>query len=909
MAAMNTPVDRQPETPPAPLHFGDFRLDIGNARLTRGGQVVELPPKSFAVLTLLAQRPGQLVLKDSLLDAVWGRRFVSEGAVKTVVSELRAALGDDARAPRWIETVQGRGYRFLGLVQQAPPPAPDGAAAAPARGNLPAYPSPAFGRQAEHAALSNWLATRRLVTLVGTAGVGKSLLAQEVAAQHAAPDGVWRVELAPLGSDTDAATLRATLAQVLQLADAAAVSDQTLAQALSGLSLLLLVDNAEHQLELLAPLLSHLLAQAAGLQLLVTSREPLQLAEEQVVRLAPLGVPSTDDDADLQRVHASAAVQLFVQRVAARLPSFRLDAAQARTVAQLCRALDGLPLALELAAARVPALGIAGLADMLAREEVGEEAGDAGRSGGHPRLQLLGPGLRGAAPHQRTLRAALDWSHALLTPPQQQVLRRLAVFRGGFTLAAARTVAGGDTLDEWAVLDALQALVDKSLLNGPANDAGAADGAAAQGRFTQLESLRAYAHERLVESGELEATQRRHFFAMLDDWRQADTRALGDPALAWVQRHVGQIDNLRAALRWGCRTLVAEPDTTLARALLALAGHSALLWHRAGHASEGVRWCQDVLGLMPADTAPEHRAGVDLALAHLSGIGMVLPARDGLAAARRAVAVYTRPGDDSDDSTNADANGAGTPAGDAVRGCYALYLQHTLMCRAEPLADRSDCIARMQALVQPDWSELLKRFARSAAAYEARLQGRFDAYLQFNREELARCRAVGAVWESWSAAIGLMLAEHDNGRTAVAIEVGREVLAEIRTAGRLRQNANRLAIWTMMLAQSGDTTATRQALDEALPVLRSAGRPGMAQLALAWLAWHEQRPAAAARMLGRFDAPQRTGGEFGPGTYIRRSTDALWLLLQQQLGAADVAAQRAAAEGLSDAAALQQVLG
>jgi len=882
---------------PAPLCFGDFVLDIGNARLTRGARAIELTPKSFALLSLLAQRPGDLVLKDTLLDEVWGRRFVSEGAVKTVVSELRAALGDDARAPRWVQTVQGRGYRFLGAVGPAPQAAKakvDADARWRRGGNLPATLPPVIGREDDLQALDALTRSHRLVTLVGTAGVGKTFLALTLAVQQASnptsvqADGCWLIELAPLDvHGTTPSTLCGHLAHTLNLAEAAGRDPDALSQAVAGLSLMLVVDNAEHLLGALAPLLSRLLSRAPGLRCLVTSREPLQLPGEQVYRLGPLAVPAPGDEAEVTRLMACGALRLFVDRVAARLPGFVLTTSQQAPAAQLCRALDGLPLALELAAARVPTLGLEGLAGQLAREGHGDTA---------PRLQLLTRGTRTAAPHQRTLRATLDWSHDLLTDTQQRVFRRLAVFRGGFTMETAQQVCADPSLDEWAVLDAVDALVEKSMVLAP-------DVRSVERRFGLLQSLQDYAQERLVEAGEAPALRERHLLAVMRYWQCADARALGDPALAWVTRHGVEIDNLRAALAHAFARLQAGADekpsassrTAALQLLCTLVGHTGLLWHRAGHAVEGLGWCRaalDAAGLQadtPSAADTVDRAGIDLAMAHLAGIGMVLSASEGLAAARRAVAAYAR-------------------AGDRVRETYALYLQHTLMCRAEPQVDRSACIARMDGLLPHGASDLLLRFGRSARAYEARLAGDFDTYLRFNQQELARCREAGAVWESWSAAIGLMLAEHDCGHTDQAIAVGRDVLAEIRAAGRLRQNANRLGIWTMMLAQSGDTAGTREAMPEALDILTSAGRRGMVLLPLAWLAAHEGRHDTAVLLLARFDAPQRTGSEFAPGTYIRRSMDLLWARLQESMDAEALARLRSEAAAATDDAVIERAL-
>lgn len=865
------------ETPPA-LAFGEFVLDVANARLLRAGQPVALTPKPFAVLSTLAQRPGELVSKDHLLDTVWRRRFVSDSAVKSVLSELRAVLGDDARAPRWVETVPARGYRFVGAVQPAVSlVAPRPAAAA---GNLPLMSTPLLGRDEALRELLGEVASLpspALLTLTGPAGVGKSHLALALAirCRGSFADGAWRIDLAALPPGADTTLVRTTLANALRLADAAARDDEALALSLAGLGLLLLLDNAEHVVDALAPVLARLLSQVQGLTVVVTSREPLHLALERQWRVPPLSVPDADDDADIDRIAATGAGQLFLARTTARLPDLQLTPALAPALATLCRALDGLPLALELAAARVATLGLIGLSRQLRGTD---EAPALGESPLY--LRLLGPGpRRGEARHQ-TLRAALDWSHALLPAEQQQVLRRLAVFRGPFSLHAAQQVAADGELDDWAVLEAVDALVDRSWL---------VSSSAEPPQFHFLHSVWAYAHQRLVDAGELQVVQGRHVQAVLAYWQQADARALGDPALQWAQLHEAAIPDLRLALTWACDAACAQPALLDVGSVLALVGASGLLWHRAGRAGEGVRWCERALALAGAGGSTAERAGVDLMRAHLGGIAMVITAAQGLAAARRAALAYRE-------------------LGDAVRENYALYLQHTLMARAEPEAGRGAVLERMAALVQPGWSDLLRRFERSARAYEARLQGGHETYRRFNAEELARCRALGAQWEAWSAGIGLMLAEHDANHLAAAIAVGREVLDEIRAAGRLRQNANRLAMWLMMLAESGDCDGVHAAMAEALPLLQGAGRSGMALLGIAWLACHEGRPRLSAQLLARFDAPNRTGAEFGPGTFIRRSIGQLWARLRAELGDAEMAEQRAAAEMSSDGELLRMAL-
>ena len=908
--------------PPASLLcFGPFTLDLAAAQLRRDGAAVALRPKAYELLVALARRPQELVTKEELLDSVWGRRFITEGVIKSSVSELRQALGDDPKAPRWIETVSRRGYRFGAAVHSrldgvtaeeaawvvspeassklAPEPASTPAtASAQLPGNVPAQLAAAIGRDAELALLATLLQTQRLITVCGAAGMGKTRLALELAwAQRPAwRDGVWWVELAPLAADgaSDsalAASLRACLVQALQLDAAAATRTATLARALQPLQLLLVLDNAEHLLAALAPLLDALLAQAPMLHAVVTSQEPLRLAGEQLLRLQPLTLPAAGDD-DPDQLMACSAVRLFVARVSGRLPGFSLKPQQRQAVAQICRELDGLPLALELAAARVPVLGVHGVADML--------------QAGADRLQLLTQGARTAAPRQRTLRAALAWSHALLDERQRRVLRRLAVFRGGFALAQAQAVCSDAALDNWAVLDAVQALVDKSLLSAPAESAGVTPATSLPLRLHMLESVRAFAHEQLVLAGEADSTAARHAATVAAHWAQVDASAQGVPALQWLSQHSAEIDNLRAALRWLRDAAPAQRNPQAALpSLSALVAHSAMLWHRAGLYAEGCGWCEAArhepghepghdTGAEPAaepgaESGQRHEEalGLDLAQATLGIYGNVYPARQVLAWAERAAAGFAA-------------------SGEAQRQYVALYLVYQSRLRANvqtAAAPQAALLAQMQALEQTGWPEVLTRFARAAQGYEHRRGGRSAEYLAYCRDELARCQRLGAVVEGWAPAHGLMLAEHDSGQLDAALAVGRQALADIRAHGRLRQHGAFHALWTTMLAQSGDCAGTRQALAEALPMLRGAGTVWMAHVALAWLAAQESRPAHAAQLLGWCAAAQQAQQRAEAGGTIARAVQALHTRLDADLGGAELARQQQLGAALNDDAA------
>jgi predicted ATPase/DNA-binding winged helix-turn-helix (wHTH) protein len=857
----------------AVLQFGPFALDVGAARLTRAGQAVALRPKAFDMLRMLAERPGQLVTKDELLDSVWGRRFVSESVIKAVVRELRVALAggvEESATMQWIETVPRRGYRFAAVqfaqVKQVPP-------VAQSIGNIPPALLPLIGREVELAALAFALPTQRLITIAGPSGVGKTSLALAYAAAQGPiwREGVWFIELAPRAAEcTDAAALCAALAQTLGLAAAAAKDASALAMTLRPLQLLLVLDNAEHLLAPLAPLVATLLAQAPGLSLLVTSQEPLHVAGEHVFRLSPLHVPDVNDDGDIGQLMQSAAMRLFVERATAQAPGLRLDADQHAAAARICRALDGLPLALELAAARVAVLGVQGIAGLL--------EGSSNQASNDERLHLLSHGPRNAVARQSSLRNALQWSHALLDDAQCRVFRRLGVFRGGFSLAAAQLVCTDDALDAWGVLDAVQGLVDKSLVVASDDGEGAT-------RFMLMESPRSFALERLQQAEETDTTRQRHLQAMQALWQAANAAALVTPSLIWLARHRPDLDNLRAALIWAGRA-----DHDAADAALELVVNTRMLWSRAGLDAEGRTHCEAVRAQagLTANAALQRDFAMTVAL--LSMYGNVFPRDLAALSAQQLAAAYLH-------------------ASDPVQAYSALHVTRQLRVWAgADAAERAALIAQMTALEQPHWSPLLARYGRHARAYEHRLNGDFEQYLRFCRDELVRMRQLGAVAEAWSAAQGLMLAESDAGHHAAALEAGRSALDEIRRAGQLRQYTALAAIWTTLLAVSGDAVGVRDSLHELLPALHSAATPWMAQVALAWLPANEDRVQEAAQLLGWCDASHAAVPTSRPGQTVSRALQTLREELKQRIDSATLAHWQAEGALLSHAQAEQLAL-
>ena len=402
-------------------------------------------------------------------------------------------------------------------------------------------------------------------------------MAHDLALTDVYPDGIGWVELGDL---TDPALVPQAVATVLNIQERPGRSLlDTLVDHLRSRLALLILDNCEHLLEASIVLVDALLRACPRLTLLVTSREPLRLTGETLWQVPPLSVPAPITTEGVAHegltdlVARSEAVQLFVARATAVLPSFRLSDENARAVADLCRRLDGLPLAVELAAAWVRTLSVADIADRVGRS-----------------LHLLTRGSPTAPPRQQTLRSAIDWSYTLLSAPEQTLLRRLAVFAGGFGLEAAETVCSGSGLDIETILDTLAALVDKSLVVAlPAPDG------QSPVRYRLLETIRQYSQEKLAASGEAEQLHDRHLAWYLILAEGAVPGLKGRAAGQWLKRLELEHDNMRAALRWSQTTGQIEAGLRLAAAL-------HWFWERRGYLSEGRAWLKMLLEKASTET-------------------------------------------------------------------------------------------------------------------------------------------------------------------------------------------------------------------------------------------------------------------------------------------------------------------
>ncbi|HXZ08518.1 MAG TPA: winged helix-turn-helix domain-containing protein, partial [Paraburkholderia sp.] len=527
------------------IRIGPLLVDLERREVFADGRPVRLGSRAFDMLAVLIAANGELVSKSGMLKAVWPDTIVEENNLQVHMSALRKMLGDSREL---IRTVSGRGYR---LVRSRPPERDDDAGCEAQTGgaasgrviphNLPASFSPLIGRGKALDDIAQALAAdRRQVTLVGSGGIGKTRLAIEVARSLLTrfTDGVYLVSLA---STADESSVLAAFAASIGVNPA--VGPMTLAritQQLGGRRMLFVLDNCEHVLGPAAELAEALLSVSPALRVLATSREPLRVVDEHLHWVASLDMPAQDDPA--QAVLQCSAVELFLARARAIDARFSVDERSVHLTGMVCRRLDGIPLAIELAAARAAILGIETLAGHL-----------------EDRFNLLTGGNRTALPRHQTMKATLDWSHALLDDAERATLRRLGIFANSFTMEAAIAVAGDDTAHELDVIAAVSGLVEKSLVVVRMEGG--------QASYRLLETTRIYAMQKLDDNGErrmVTLQHARYFLSLLE----RETQEQSEPSNAFYGGSYpcrrGLLDDVRAALVWA---LSPKGDEALGEAL------------------------------------------------------------------------------------------------------------------------------------------------------------------------------------------------------------------------------------------------------------------------------------------------------------------------------------------------------
>ena len=509
------------------MRFGPFVLLPSERILLEGGRPLRIGDRALKILILLLQRAGQVVTKEELIAQAWPHTVVEAINLRVNIAALRRVLRDGKPPNRFIVNVVGQGYVFVAEIRvEDANGSPDIALAlnGARKHHLPAPLTELIGRTADVGTLTALVRSRRLVTIVGAGGVGKTVLAIEVASALGEyyKHGVYFVDLSSIG---DAALIADSLAAALGLAVSRQEPIEDLVAYLKEKEILLVIDNCEHLIGAAVEVIERLLEGAIRTHVLATSREPLSAHNEWHHRLAALDCPLTGDGITAALAKQYSAVQVFERRATSSVRTFEITDSNAASISHICRQLDGNPLAIELAAARVSLLGVHELASHL-----GE------------RFFSITNGRRTAVPRHHTLRATLDWSYALLGPTAQIVLQRLAIFNGAFTAEAAATVAAHRGLGMQNARNAVKTLAVKSLLT--------TDTSVDPTRHRLLYMTRVYALEKLSKSDDCAAARRWHCEYVKKLLRHAETYWDTTSGLLWVNRFAFAVDDIRTAIDW-----------------------------------------------------------------------------------------------------------------------------------------------------------------------------------------------------------------------------------------------------------------------------------------------------------------------------------------------------------------------
>ncbi|MER9663826.1 winged helix-turn-helix domain-containing protein [Mesorhizobium sp. M0159] len=504
------------------LAFGSFLLHPGRHLLLKNNEPVSIGSRALEILIALTERPGELVARDELTARAWPNTFVEESNLRAQIALLRRVLGDDQAAPRYIVAVPSRGYRFIATVTRTQ--VENESETHAALNNLPRPLTHPIGRDEAIKTVEGRFQRFRMVTIVGPGGIGKTTVGFRVAEQllSSHEHGLCFVDLAPI---TNSKLVPSVLASQLRLPETLGDPTASLIAHLRGKHMLLVLDSCELVLEATARLAEALLREAPEIAILATSREALRVEGESVYRLPPLDMPPSAAGLTAADALEYPAIRLFVERATSSGSEYSFNDDEAPVVTHICRQLDGIALAIELAAARVEAFGTRGIAELL-----------------NDRLRLLTGGRRTALPRHQTLAAMIDWSYGALSEGEQRVLRRLAMFAGDFGRVAAVAVATDPDATERDVLGHLADLVAKSLV--------AVDARGKAARYRILDTTRAFVLEKVREEGELNAVMRQLASYLCDVLGHSQEEVETLPREEWLLRYAPHINNVRFVLDW-----------------------------------------------------------------------------------------------------------------------------------------------------------------------------------------------------------------------------------------------------------------------------------------------------------------------------------------------------------------------
>ncbi len=671
--------------------------------------------------------------------------------------------------------------------------------------NLPVQLTSFVGREQAMADLRSLLERTRLLTVTGTGGTGKTRLALQLGADllDRFPDGVWLVELGELAEPS---LVPFALADVLGLREEPGRPlVRSLVEHIGKRQLLILLDNCEHLADAAASLAQQLLKACPGARVLATSRERLAIQGETVWTLPALDLPDVAGPARAERLIPFAAVQLFIDRALAARPDFQVDNRSAPALAQFCHRLDGIPLAIELAAARAKVLSVE---QILARLD--------------DRFRLLAGRGRSGLPHHQTLRAAIDWSHELLDEGEQAVLRRLSVFRGGWSLEAAEQVCAEADIESYAVLDYMGQLLDKSLLTAEQDEGDT--------RYAMLGTIRDYAAEKLVSAGESGSAQHRHLQHFAEMGEAAAPELGGSEQLHWLERLGADHENLRAGLDF------ARREEQAAAAGLGLAAALSQFWRLRGHLSEGRDWLGALLDV------PANAALTAARAAALDGAGVLAFAQGDLANARRLAE---------------EALGISRALRDQPLVAQVLRNLGNVADQQADYATAERHYAESSAL----WTELGDRWGAAAVQNNLGLlqlrQGHFEQAREQLQEALANFESLDVPWAVGITLSNLADVAHDQGDLVEAGRRFEQSLAIARRLGDREGIAYALVGLACVARREDDTPTARGYLEEASTHLVELGdKARIAEWleAAAQLAAAEGESARAAMLIGAAEA-------------------------------------------------------